>query len=73
MLKETETEKNDSLFCDILSLVAFQLGGGGTTLDYAYGKHDCKLLFSGREFKEIHINVGLQGTSKQVRIPPSTK
>ena len=29
--------------------------------------------FSGQEFEEIHRNIGSLETSKQVRIPPSTK
>ena len=36
MLKETETEETIVFFVIFLSLVAFQLGGGGT--GYAYGE-----------------------------------
>ena len=37
MLKETETEETTAFFVTFLSLLAFQLGGGGPPSGYAYG------------------------------------
>ena len=51
MLKETETEDTIVFFATFLSLVAFQLGGGGARAPpgYAYASSQCSNLSKNRQ------------------------